>query len=90
MAQSVAHFGSGHDLVVREFDPHVGLCAGSMEGAWSLFWILVSLSLCPSLTHCLSVFLSLSLSKINSKTIFKESCQNLVIIVFKVTAFELE
>ena len=26
--------GSGHDLTVREFEPHVGLCAGSGEPAW--------------------------------------------------------
>ena len=24
-------FGSGHDLVVRELEPHVGLCAQSLE-----------------------------------------------------------
>ena len=31
-------FGSGHDLVVGEMQPRVGLCAGSMEPAWdSLF-----------------------------------------------------
>ena len=35
MAQSVKHliliFGSGHDLKIREFEPHVGLCADSVE-----------------------------------------------------------
>ena len=38
MAQSVKHptpdFGSGHDLTVREFEPHIGLCADSAEPAW--------------------------------------------------------
>ena len=28
-----ADFGSGHDLTVREFGPHVGLCADSLEPA---------------------------------------------------------
>ena len=37
-------FGSGHDLTVREFKPHVGLCAdGSEPGA--CFGFCVSLSL---------------------------------------------
>ena len=35
MAQSVKHltlgFSSGHDLTVSDFEPHVGLCAGSAE-----------------------------------------------------------
>ena len=35
MAQSVKHltldFGSGHDLTVREFKPHVGLHAARAE-----------------------------------------------------------
>ena len=26
-----SHFGSGHDLAVREFEPRVGLCADSSE-----------------------------------------------------------
>ena len=38
LAQFVEHptldFGSGHDLVVREFEPHLGLCADSAEPAW--------------------------------------------------------
>ena len=37
MAQSVKHltvdFSSGHGLTVREFKPHVGLYAGSADGA---------------------------------------------------------
>ena len=35
MAQSVEHttldFHAGHDLMVREFKPHVGLCTGGGE-----------------------------------------------------------
>ena len=38
VAQSVEwptlDFGSGHDLTVCEFEPHVGLCADSIEPAW--------------------------------------------------------
>ena len=33
---------SGHDLMVREMEPHIGLSADIMEPAWD------SLSLCPS------------------------------------------
>ena len=37
MAQSVQpatlDLGSGHDLTVREFEPHVRLCADSQEGS---------------------------------------------------------
>ena len=47
-------FGSGHDLTVREFKPHVGLGADSMEPA--------SDSLFPSLSAPLTLVLSLSLS----------------------------
>ena len=32
-AGRASDFGSGHDLVVREFEPRVGLCAGSEEPA---------------------------------------------------------
>ena len=35
-------FGSGHDLTVCEFEPHIGLSADGTESAWD------SLSLCPS------------------------------------------
>ena len=53
-------FDSGHDLTVREFEPRVGLWAdGSEPGA--CFRFCVSLSLCPSPVHALS----LSVSKIN-------------------------
>ena len=46
MAQPIKHptldFGSGHDLTVREIEPHVRLCADSAEFAWD--------SLSPSLS----------------------------------------
>ena len=72
MAQSVERptldFGSGHDLAVREFEPRVGVCAESWEPG-ARFGFCVSLSLCPSRAHalsvCLSLSLPLSLSKIN-------------------------
>ena len=38
MTQSVKHptlhIGSDHDLMVHEFEPHVGLCADSAEPTW--------------------------------------------------------
>ena len=37
--------GSGHDLLVHEFEPHIGLCAEGTEPAWDS----VSPSLCSSL-----------------------------------------
>ena len=58
-------FGSGHDLTVCEFKPHVGFCADSSEPG-ACFGFSVSLSLCPSPAHSLS----LSVSKIN-KTLKK-------------------
>ena len=58
MAQ--ADFGSGHDLLVREFEPRVGLCADSSEPG-TCFGFYVSLSLCPSPVHTVS----LSLSKVS-------------------------
>ena len=57
-----ADFGSGHDLAVHEFEPRVRLCAdGSEPGA--CFRLCVSLSLCPSPVHALS----LSVPKINKR-----------------------
>ena len=55
-----ADFGSGHDLAVRGFEPRVGLCADSSEPG-TCFGFCVSLSLCPSPTHALS----LALKKMN-------------------------
>ena len=55
-------FSSGHDLAVREFEPRVRLWAdGSEPGACFVFC--VSLSLCPSPAHTLSLCLSLSKNK---------------------------
>ena len=55
-------FGSGRDLMVRGFEPHMGLCADRSEPG-ACFGFCVSLSLCPSPVHALS----LSLSKINKR-----------------------
>ena len=49
-------FGSGHDLMVREFEPRVGLCADREEPPWDSQSLL--LSLCPSPTHALCLALS--------------------------------
>ena len=49
------HFGSGHDLKVHEFEPHIGLHADSAEPAW------VSLSLPPHLSLSASPLLTLCL-----------------------------
>ena len=38
-------FGSGHDLMVREFNPHAGLCADGAEPAWDSLFLSLSLSL---------------------------------------------
>ena len=52
----------GPDLAVREFEPRIRLWAdGSEPGAW--FRFCVSLSLCPSPVHALS----LSVPKINKR-----------------------
>ena len=65
MAHLVKHptldVGSGHDLMVCELEPRVGLCADTAEPVWdSLF---LSLSLCPSLAHARSHSLSISQNK---------------------------
>ena len=54
-------FGSGHDLMVNEFKPCVGLHA---EPAWDSLSLCLSLSASPlfMLTHCLSLSVSLSLN----------------------------
>ena len=44
-------FGSGHDLMVSEFEPRFGLCADTVEPAWNS----LSLSAPPMLMHCLSL-----------------------------------
>ena len=48
-------FSSGRDLMVHEFKPHMGLCADTSDRAWSLLRICVSLYLCPSPAHPLSL-----------------------------------
>ena len=59
VVQSVEHqtldLGSGHDLKVHEFKPHVRLSTGSREPAWD--------SLSPSLTLSRPCSHSLCLSK---------------------------
>ena len=65
MAQLAKHltldFGSGHDLMIREFEPHMGLCADSAEPTWH------SLSLCISPVHALP--LSLKIIKLEKKKV---------------------
>ena len=59
LAQSVKHqtSASGHDLVVREFKPHVGLCADASEPGAACFGFCVSLSLPLSLPPSLFLLL---------------------------------
>ena len=49
-------FGSAHDLTVREFKPRIGLCGDRSEPG-SCFGLCVSLSLCLSPAHTLSLSL---------------------------------
>ena len=61
----------GHDLAVREFEPHVRLWAdGSEPGA--CFRFCVSLSLCPSPVHALSIYFQ----KINKRWKKKKRISN--------------
>ena len=57
MAQLVKHptlgFGSAVDLMAHGFEPHIGLCAVSLESAWIL-------SLSPSLSGPPQIVLPLS------------------------------
>ena len=53
----VSDFGLGLDLTVHGFEPGVGLCADSSEPG-ACFRFCVSLSLCPSPVHALSLSLS--------------------------------
>ena len=55
-------FGSGHDLAVCEFEPHVGLCADSSEPG-ACFGFRASLSLCPSPAHALSLSINKNFKK---------------------------
>ena len=62
-----SNFGSGHDLIIHESEPHFRLCADSSEPG-ACFGFCVSLSLCPFPAHALS----LSVSKIKFKTVKKK------------------
>ena len=57
-----SNFASGHDLTVREFEPHIRLCADSPEPE-ACFRFCVSLSLCSLPARSLSLSLSLSISQ---------------------------
>ena len=59
-------FGSGHDLMVRGFEPHIGLCVGGAEPAWDS--LSSTRSLLPHLCS-LSHSLSLKISKLKIKDI---------------------
>ena len=71
MAQLVKHlalgFGSGFELVFCEIEPHVELCADSVEPSGIL-----SLSLPLPHAHACTYPLSLSLSKIKKKKLLKK------------------
>ena len=60
MAHSVKHltlgYGSGHDLTVCGFSPHIGLYTDSVESAWDS----LSLSAPPLLAHALSFSLKIN------------------------------
>ena len=62
-------FGSGHDLVVHEFEPRVRLCADCSEPG-ACFAFCVSVSLCPSPTHALSFSVSLKNKHLKRPTPF--------------------
>ena len=61
VAQSVKHptldFGSGHDLTVTEFEPHIGLCA---DGRSKLLGFFLSSLSAPPPAHSHTCALSLS------------------------------
>ena len=52
VAQSVKrttlHSGSGHDLRIRETEPHFRLCTDTVEPAWDALSLSLSLSLSPT------------------------------------------
>ena len=50
----VSDFGSGHDLTVREFETHVGLCADTLEPGAAKNSVSPSLSAPPLPMLCLS------------------------------------
>ena len=59
----MSDFGSGHDLMAGEFEPHVGLCADSSEPGVCFGFCVSSLCTCP---NC-ALYLSVSQKQINVK-----------------------
>ena len=47
-------FGSGHDLIVREIEPCIQLCADGVEPVWDSVSLPLSLPLLCSEVHALS------------------------------------
>ena len=54
-AGEASNCGSGHDLIAREFEPHIGLCADSSEPESALDSVSLSCSASPSLMLCVSL-----------------------------------
>ena len=61
----ILDFGSCHDLKVREFEPHMGLCADSAEPAWDS----LSFFLSAPLPLVLACSLSLKINKYFKKPV---------------------
>ena len=81
MAQSVKRltldFGSGRDLRVNGIEPHVGLCAGSMEPAWDS--LAPSVFAPPLLTRVLALSLFLKTNKLKKMDCFMSTLRGLLI-----------
>ena len=75
---STLGFGSGHDLIVHEFNPCICLSAGSTEPAWH--------ALSPS--HCPFPACILSLSKTNELKKKKGKVMRMDILVLFLTLVE--
>ena len=71
VAQSVERpaldFGSGHELMVCEFEPRIRLCADRAEPAWNFLSLSLSLSLSPPLPHSFKPSLTLAHARSPSK-----------------------
>ena len=63
---SWSNFSSDHDLTVRGFQPCIGLCADSSEPG-ACFGFRVSLSVCSSPTHALSLKKQINIKKKKEK-----------------------